>query len=98
MDNQTTTTTQVTTIVATYNVCSTFFIPTWMKCEDMDFYDIRYDRLYVTMKDGKEYIIEARWSAHEADFKHPDEEEKGLEELDEDEVEDMNDLCSEGSW
>ena len=93
MENQTTT---MTTIVATYEVCSTFFLPTWMKREDIEEYFIKYDRLHITLKNGKEYTIDPRWSATESDLKRPDEVEEETEELyDEEEVEEINDLCNE---
>ncbi len=84
------------TFIATYNVCSTFYIPLWLKREDIDSYYIKYDNLFITLKDGRCFKIKPKYSATDADFEHPDTEKEDTEEIiyDTDE-EEINELCVE---
>ena len=85
--------TTLTKITATYTVCSDFYLPPWMKKEDIKEYWVRYNVLHVEMKTGKTYSIQPYCSATDADFKYPDfkmDDGELTQELDED-TEDVDD-------
>ena len=86
--------TTLTKITATYTVCSDFYLPPWMKKEDIKEYWVRYNVLHVEMKTGKTYSIQPYCSAADADFKYPDskmdDDGELTQELDED-TEDVDD-------
>ena len=59
-------------IVATYRASSVFKIPKSINPIDIVDYYVKYDTLYLTMKDGTDIAIEPEWHA-EIDFHDPDE-------------------------
>jgi hypothetical protein len=83
-------------ITATYNLCSDFILPTWIKPEDINEYYIKWDLLHLTLKDGRSYEIRPYATARDGDLKRPDDEERDdecdwYEEEDDDDLEDLMD-------
>lgn len=82
-------TTTLRRITATYVLNSDFYLPPWLKEEDIAEKWVKYDSLHIETKDGKHYVIPPYASATECDdFKYPD---NDLDEEDEDiEEEDLD--------
>lgn len=78
-------------ITATYIRSSEFYLPSWLKEEDIAEKWVKHDELHVETKDGKHYIIPPYFSACECtDYKYPDGElVEEDEEVDEEEMEDI---------
>lgn len=82
-------TTTMKRITACYTVCSDFYLPPWLKEEDIAEKWIKYDHLFVKTKDGKVYEIPPYCSAddNDLDLKYPDSTEEEEEEVDDEDIE-----------
>ena len=80
-------TTTLRKITAIYTISSEFYLPPWIKEENIAEKWVKYDYLHILTTDGKHYVIPAYISAVEnEDFKYPDGDlEEDEEELEEDE-------------
>lgn len=60
-------------IEASYIVVSEFYLPKGVRHEDVADYHVKYDIVYVTLKDGTKLELDAYYSAATDgyDFKHP---------------------------
>lgn len=59
-----------TIVKAYYNFCSTFVVPTGIQLDTNEWW-IKWDTLYIRMKDGTMYSVKPLYSATDGDFKHP---------------------------
>lgn len=88
-------TTTLRKITAYYTRSSEFYLPPWLKEEDIAEKWVKWDILHVETKDGKHYEIPPYCAASECeDYKYPDadldEDEEEIE-VDEDEDEELED-------
>lgn len=67
------TTIQVKRLRAIYTIHSDFFIPVWMKEEDIEDIVIENNICYIFLKNGHKYSLQSSTSATESDFHIPDE-------------------------
>jgi hypothetical protein len=75
-------------VTATYSVASDFVVPEGVDLEgnDVDDWYVKWDTLHIYMKNGTYYEVSPYFSATDAEFKRPNEEEV----LDADEFDDMD--------
>lgn len=88
-------------ITATYTTSSVFYLPQWMKPEEIRDRWVKYDTLYVLMMNDLMYEIKPHISAtdSDSDFKYPEDTVSDTEEMEEEDWEDIEQsLPDEGDF
>jgi hypothetical protein len=80
-----------TIVTAVYEVCSEFVVPEGidLNSPDVDWW-IKWDTMFIELKDGRRFEIEPRYRASDADWKRPDKTEESEQHIHPDEYAEEN--------